>query len=169
MGTTTSQVWAIDTLPASPGVAGTDTLSLLVAGVTYRATVTEVLGLAWPVGSVFTSVVATDPATLFGFGTWTALAPGRVLVGFDAAQTEFNAAEKTGGEKTHVLTVPEIPGHTHGQSLPSSQTGSQASGTRDTSTTGSTADALSTASAGGGGAHNNLQPFLTVFFWKRTA
>lgn len=55
---------------------------------------------AWPVGSVFISVVSTNPATLLGFGTWAAFAAGRVLVGLDAAQTEFDAVEETGGSKT---------------------------------------------------------------------
>lgn len=56
---------------------------------------------AWPVGSVFISVVATNPATLLGTGTWTAFAAGRMLVGLDAGQTEFDTVEETGGAKTH--------------------------------------------------------------------
>jgi len=55
---------------------------------------------AWPVGSVFTSVVATSPATLLGFGTWAAFAAGRVLIGLDAGDPDFNVAEETGGAKT---------------------------------------------------------------------
>lgn len=54
---------------------------------------------AWPVGSVFVSVVATNPATLLGFGTWSAFGAGRVLVGLDAADTSFDVAEETGGAK----------------------------------------------------------------------
>src|SRR5687768_14976223 len=101
---------------------------------------------AWPVGSVFISVLATDPATLLGFGTWEAFAAGRVLVGIDPLQAEFDTLLETGGAKTHTLTTAEMPAHTHVQSLPSGQTGGAASGTRDTSTNGSVADALSTAS-----------------------
>jgi hypothetical protein len=55
---------------------------------------------AWPVGSVFISAVSTNPATLLGFGTWAAFGAGRVLVGLDAADTDFDTAEKIGGAKT---------------------------------------------------------------------
>lgn len=55
---------------------------------------------AFPVGSVFLSVVATNPATLLGYGTWSAIAVGRALVGLDSGDVDFNAAEKTGGAKT---------------------------------------------------------------------
>jgi hypothetical protein len=123
---------------------------------------------SWPVGSLFLATVATNPATLLGFGTWAAFGAGRVLVGLDAGQSEFDTVLETGGAKTHTLTTAEIPAHTHTQSLPTSQTGSQVSGTRDASTTGTGADALATGSAGGGGAHNNLPPYVVVYMWHRT-
>jgi hypothetical protein len=143
-------------------------------------------GPAFPVGSIFIAAVNTNPATLLGYGTWAAFGAGRVLVGFDAAQTEFDAAEKTGGAKTHTLQVTEIPAHTHVQNahthdfLPrSGTTGSVSSivtGTLDTSSAigGANQPHVQPATAvnqnaGGGAAHNNLAPFVTVFFWKRTA
>lgn len=58
------------------------------------------VGNCWPVGSIFISVVSTDPSVLLGVGTWQAFASGRMLVGFNAADSDFNAAEKTGGSKT---------------------------------------------------------------------
>lgn len=91
---------------------------------------------AWPVGSVFISVVDTNPATLLGFGTWAAFAAGRVLVGLDASDAAFDTLEETGGAKTvaaagtvsqptvtmnaitsvinhtHTVTITD-PGHTH--------------------------------------------------------
>lgn len=70
---------------------------------------------AWPVGSVFLSVVNTSPATLLGFGTWVALAAGRMLVGFDSGDTDFDTLEETGGAKTVTLTEAQIPSHTHVQ------------------------------------------------------
>lgn len=72
-----------------------------------------VVSTAWPVGSVFISVVDTNPATLLGFGTWAAIGAGRVLVGFDSGDADFDTLEETGGAKTHTLTTTEIPAHTH--------------------------------------------------------
>jgi microcystin-dependent protein len=73
------------------------------------------MGQVWPVGSVFISVVSTNPATLLGVGTWAALAPGRVLVGLDAGDADFDTVEETGGAKTVTLTEAQIPSHTHVQ------------------------------------------------------
>lgn len=137
----------------------------------------------YPVGSIYISTVSTNPNTLFGTGTWVAIGTGRVLVGINAADPDFDTVKKTGGEKTHTLISTEMPSHTHIQNahahvqhLPTSQTGSQNSGTRDTSTTGDGTDALSTSqttptnqNTGGDGAHNNLQPYIVVYMWERTA
>lgn len=68
---------------------------------------------AWPVGSVYISVQnASGPDVLFG-GTWAVFAAGRVLVGFNAAETEFDTVEETGGAKTVALTVANLATHTH--------------------------------------------------------
>jgi microcystin-dependent protein len=70
---------------------------------------------AFPVGAVFLSVVSTNPATLLGYGTWSAFGAGRMLVGLDSGQTEFDTVEETGGAKTVTLTEAQIPSHTHTQ------------------------------------------------------
>jgi hypothetical protein len=59
----------------------------------------------WPVGSIFLSVVPTNPATLLGFGTWIAFAAGRVLAGIDAGDADFDSVEETGGAKTHSHSI----------------------------------------------------------------
>src|SRR3990172_7594580 len=68
-----------------------------------------------PVGFVFISVVSTNPATLLGYGTWSAFGAGRVLVGLDSGDTDFDTVEETGGAKTVTLDATMIPAHTHTQ------------------------------------------------------
>ncbi len=124
----------------------------------------------YPVGSIYiNAAVATNPGTLLGFGTWVAFGAGRVMVGIDASQTEFDTLEETGGAKTHTLTVSEIPAHSHNQPagiLPPPNS-------NDVDVTGGNARTLgnnvSTDNTGGGQAHNNLQPYIVVYMWKRTA
>jgi hypothetical protein len=143
------------------------------------------MGDVYPVGSVYISVVSTNPATLLGVGTWAAFATGRTLVGIDAGQTEFDTVEETGGAKTHTLTSSEMPSHTHTITDPGhthTQTTSAtdgASGRADASSGGtiynnvaninSNTTGITINNTGGGGAHNNLQPYIVVYIWKRTA
>jgi microcystin-dependent protein len=142
-------------------------------------------------------VVATNPATLLGFGVWAAIAAGRMLTGFDGTDSDFDAAEKIGGSKTHTLSAAEMPSHTHVQDphthtqnahnhtqrVGSASNGPLSGYTADTSTNTPVSSGYTTVDAtavnqnatavnqttGGGGAHNNLPPFFTVFAWKRTA
>ena len=137
------------------------------------------LNYVYPVGSIYTSINATNPTNLFG-GTWEEFGKGQVLVGVDSSQTEFNAVQKSGGEKTHTLTTSEMPAHSHdihGNSntypASASETAWQvnkafkgyASGERVTLYR----TAFGTASVGNTLAHNNLQPYITVYRWIRTA
>ena len=136
---------------------------------TQKITMANLLSLAWPIGSVFTSVVSTNPATLLGFGTWSAFGAGKVLVGLDSGDTDFDTAEETGGAKTHTLTTAEMPAHVHEELAPTSASSGALKFGIDTNASGSQAAGLNTASTGGGGAHNNLQPYIVVYFFKRTA
>lgn len=125
----------------------------------------------YPVGSVYISVNDTNPSTLFG-GTWERFAAGRTLVGVDTGQTEFNTVKKTGGAKTVALTVNQIPSHSHKVTIEDCVyyvgEGATGSGAHDMSEP-STDWVTKTANTGGGQAHNNLQPYITVYFWLRTA
>lgn len=72
---------------------------------------------AWPVGSIFFAAVGTDPATLLGFGTWAVFGAGKVCVGIDSGDTDFDTLEETRGAKTVTLTAAQsgVPAHTHTQ------------------------------------------------------
>jgi len=107
--------------------------------------------------------VGTNPATLFGIGTWTAIA-GKVIVGIDSGQTEFDTLDETGGAKTHTLSTAEMPAHTH----ICSQAANFAAGGADKNVAGS-GGSTESGSTGGGGAHNNLQPYIVKYVWQRTA
>ena len=127
--------------------------------------------LPYPVGAVYISVVSTSPATLFG-GTWAAWGAGRVPVGIDAADADFDTVEETGGSKTHTLATTEIPEHRHNMALMSGGTaGSSGLNDRAARMYGGITDAgtFFTTNTGGGGAHNNVQPYIVCYFWKRTA
>lgn len=173
----------------------------------------------YPVGEIYTTRQAGNPATLLGFGTWERYGSGRVLVSLDPSDASFNEVDKTGGAKTHTLSVSEIPSHGHNVDPPSTATsnsgshehfvvngdtttesGPNVSPSRSiviefaeigdnsyrlkgsttnptlapTSTSGAhthtiNIEAFASGSTGGGQAHNNLQPFITVNVWKRTA
>lgn len=139
----------------------------------------------WPVGSIYMSVNPTNPNTVLGGGTWAAWGTGRVAVAVDTAQTEFNTVEKTGGEKTHQLTVNEMPSHDHGPAGDHDHQLSMTPGTGNNSypvrgqgsgsvsvTSGasiSNAGEHTHPSEGEDQPHNNLQPYITCYFWKRTA
>lgn len=128
---------------------------------------TDILDKIYPVGSIYTNAaVSTNPGTLLGFGTWTAFGSGKVLVGLDSGDTDFDTLEETGGAKTHTLTESEMPAHTH-----TIDTGNQsnATNTRVGKWDGSGGeDTQTTSSTGSGSAHNNVQPYIVVYMWKRT-
>jgi len=75
----------------------------------------DIIDLIYPVGSIYMSVNNVNPGDLFG-GTWVAWGSGRVPVGVDVSETEFNVVEKTGGDKTVKLTAAQsgVPAHGHG-------------------------------------------------------
>ena len=161
----------ISALPAAAAAAGANELAINEAGTSKKVTLTQMLALAWPVGSVFIAVVATNPATLLGFGTWAAFGAGRTLVGLDAADVDFDVVEETGGAKTVTLTTTEIPAHTHMQRRHGTTTGTLSGLTTapDASSSGPADRGPVTGSTGGGGAHANLPPYIVVYLWKRTA
>jgi len=128
----------------------------------------RILPSIYPIGVVITLGVSTNPATLFGFGTWTAIA-GKVIVGINAGDAEFDTLDETGGEKTHTLITAEMPAHVH--AIDESKRGGYANNNEfyTVATGGSSPTTFNSDSAGGDGAHNNLQPYIVKYVWQRTA
>lgn len=129
----------------------------------------------FPIGAVYISTKDINPSTYFG-GTWQRIAKGRTLVGIDEDDTDFNTTKKTGGEKTHKLTVEEMPSHTHGTGINESDGFevhiTDATITPDTRymTNGSSYIRHTLPSrTGGDQPHNNLQPYLTVYIYEKIA
>ena len=145
----------------------------------------------YPVGSIYLTVGSTSPATLFG-GTWERIKDCFLLAAGDTYQ-----AGTTGGESTHALTINEMPIHNHTNSVatngghshtghtkevralvsgqPSSDCARNISSSYDhsgitiTDASGAHSHSVTINNAGGGAAHNNMPPYLTVYVWKRTA
>ena len=114
----------------------------------------------YPVGSIYLAYNHTNPSTLFG-GTWT-----RMTDGFLWASRATDTIGQTGGEKTHTLTVDELPSHTHGSVYSGNVSGTK---THAWLASGGSSMAYGTIAAGGGGAHNNMPPYIQVSIWRRTA
>ena len=178
------------TAGASVNTTQLSTTAYVTSAITTAVAATK--AALFPVGTIYTqAAVSTNPATLLGFGTWAAFGAGRVMVGIDSGDTAFDTLNETGGSAdatvvshTHTATSTVTdPGHFHlaaqGTEFPSfGSTGTDTGpanrrdgdphGHTETKTTGVTV-ATSIASAGSSGTDANLQPYIVVYMWKRTA
>jgi len=162
---------------------------------THKTDINVIMSTLNPVGTIREFNVSTNPATLLGFGTWSAFGTGRVTVAIDAGQTEFDVNGETGGAKTHTLSIAELPSHNHGgatggqsadhshsliSAFPGDGDANSGSGFAQCDTTGSGYRDKTTGGAsvghthgitaqGSGSSHNNLQPYIVVYRWVRTA
>lgn len=118
------------------------------------------------VGDIIFSTSDENPSTIYG-GTWVAWGKGQVPVGVDTSDSDFNTVEKTGGEKEHTLTVGEMPSHNHTVSNMLSGT-QNLSGNYGVYLLAGT-DNSWVKDTGGDQPHNNIQPYITCYMWKRTA
>lgn len=148
------------TMPIANGGTGATTASGAVSN--FK---TAIVDLIYPVGSILMSVKNTNPSNYLG-GTWVSWGQGRVPVGVNTSDSSFSTVEKTGGEKSIVLGENHLPmgvatdfwrplgesGATYGNGDP----------------TWAIAGATHTGRSHSQG-HNNLQPYITCYMWKRTA
>lgn len=152
----------------TPATADNDT------SVATTAFVKAALLAAHPVGDIKMCATNVNPGTYLG-GTWVAWGSGRVPVGVDAAQTEFDAPEETGGAKTVTLTEAQMPSHTHEVPIrftPRAYTWTITPGGTGGFLSNDGAPGNDTAivtGAGGNAPHTNLQPYITCYMFKRTA
>lgn len=180
---------------ASPAFTGTPTVPTASAGTNTTqaastAFVQAAIALLYPVGSIYINATsAVNPGTLLGFGTWTAYAAGRVLVGLDSSNALFDTAEETGGSAnainvshTHTATFTGTALGTHTHSFSGGTNaggGGGGAGGGDLNTSGSTttsavsagtpAGSVAVSTEGSSGTNANYQPYITVYMWKRTA
>lgn len=136
----------------------------------------KILGkLFFPVGSVYITYTNQNPGTFLG-GTWEQFGQGRTLIGQgtgnDGSTSMSFTANNTGGEYGHTLTTDEIPSHTHNtrvawDSSKGSSSAINGNFQRLLYYQGN-AYGINSLGTGGGNAHNNLPPYIVVYFWRRT-
>ena len=135
---------------------------------TKKMKLSTLLSLVFPIGSTYVTQTNTNPSTILGFGTWERL-KGKVCLGLDEDDNDLKTIGNTGGEKTHTLTVNEMPSHGH---LTKAAVPGSASGFGDgfvALTNSYSQDSnFSTGNSGGGKKHNNMQPYQVVgYMWIR--
>lgn len=130
----------------------------------------KIIDAIYPIGSIYMSVNNVNPSELLG-GTWVAWGAGRVPVGVDATDKAFNTVEKKSGEQVHVLTQSELPPTIDFKtdSIGFQVYGEGTNEGEEVATAFGSNTALTLINSGGGKAHNNLQPYITCYMWKRTA
>ncbi|WVX87467.1 tail collar fiber protein [Vibrio phage EniLVp02] len=139
----------------------------------------------YPVGSIYISVSPTNPASVFG-GSWSAFGEGRVLIGAGTTQDDRGEYKtftngQTGGAYNHLLTEAEMPEHKHAGWGEYQDTGVYAQGLGfgiakqyGRNNVGQKRHDFDnwlyySSPVGGSQAHNNMQPYIVVYMWRRTA
>jgi hypothetical protein len=173
--------------PAAPTASAATNTTQISTTAYVTAAVEAVRQTLFPVGTIYTqAAVATNPATLLGFGTWAAFGAGRVMVGLDGGNALFDTVEETGGSAdsivpSHTHTAASAVtdgGHVHGSVYqPGGGTGvDDFNGDETYSMNGSTGSAVTgitvattVSTEGVSVTDTNYQPYITVYMWKRTA
>ena len=121
------------------------------------------------VGSLIFDTVNINPQTYLHFGVWELWGQGKMPIGIDETDEDFDISEKTGGEKTHTLTIDEMPSHNHGiRTNHGDGTLTTAEALNCTLVYGNVRlDRIRSNLYGGNQAHNNLPPYIVCYIWKR--
>lgn len=186
--------------PTAPTQSSSDNSTKLATTAFVAATIATGIAAAYPVGSIYiNAAVATNPATLLGFGTWAAFGAGRVMVGLDSGNAAFDTVQETGGSADAIVpshnhsasSSVSDPGHRHGLNnnggalkVLGAETAKVAGITHAGSenfqtsfggynimsqeTTGISVS-TSVSSTGSSATNANLQPYIVVYMWRRTA
>lgn len=143
-----------------PGGFSTSNFSTIIAAVRDAL---------YPVGSIYLSVSAVNPGSLFG-GSWVRWGQGRVPVSVNEAEGEWAGPEYTGGEKYHALTYNEMPSHNHRLKAWAYQTnanGTHYYGANQNFSNDNWDGGDHITYAGNSWGHNNMQPYISCYMWKR--
>jgi len=156
------------------------------------------LSEVYPVGSIYVNATnSTNPETLLGFGTWSAFGAGKVMTGYNSGDDDFNSAEKTGGAKTHKhkgygdadsgetsgdlrATIGSPSGDASRLGFIATNAVNPNTGSSQGNYTYSVPGSASGFGSNGSFSHytqvvgytstkSSLQPYITCYFWKRTA
>lgn len=194
---TSGQLDATDGLVNAVPIANGGTGASSASGAALNLVV-EIGKLLYPVGSVYINSMSTvNPSVLLGFGTWVIFGAGRVLVSLNSSDPSFDSLEETGGSKdaiavshTHTGSTNTAGSHSHNLAASSGDTDSMLNSASNTGiagwsngfagytgggnvtlvqANGDHTHTFTTNSAGSSGTNANLQPYITVSMWKRTA
>ena len=148
-----------------------------------QSEIDSIIDKIYPIGSIYMSISPTNPEETIG-GAWVPWGQGKVPVGVDTSDSDFNSVERIGGEKRHTLTVDEMPKHahpsravgeTHTQFINDSYdhisslclASNSAGNNKGWSDFNTDLENVDNDFVGGSQPHNNLQPYITCYMWKR--
>lgn len=151
-------------------------IKTLSSQITNNTTSGNIFLKSYPVGSIYISTSSENPGNIYG-GTWEEYGKGRTLVGVDSSDSDFSTVEKLGGEKSHTLTIDEMLSHSHrfknGEydaiSILYDDGSNKWYGIPINNGFTFSSKEFQINDTGGSQTHNNLQPYITTYMWKRTA
>lgn len=158
-------IWSLMEVVTAGGQAPTNFNPAVPAS--YQVLLKAIINLIFPINSIRHTYDTVNPGTYLPGTTWAAIGVGRVLVGRNAADVDFDTIGETGGAKTHTLTVGELPAHTHDITIhdPDDVSPVKVAGTSN----GTPIATDSTQAEGGGDPVDIMNPYQVVSIWRRTA